>query len=371
MSKRTMRLMILAGSIAAAMVLASACSAPAAPAPTAAPAKPAATTAPAAAPAAPAAPAATTVPAAAAPAKVFEMKVGHTHPDTHPHNGAWVTFADQVSKATNGGIKVSIFPNNQLGSLDEVITAMQANTVQGLDTPTSFMTGVLPELGLFDVAYLFSSVDHMLKIADGPVGAKVYDKLPAKGLRVIGTMNAGTWSIYNGKRPIKTAEDVKGLKIRTMTSPVLVDSINMLGGSGVAMAPGEVYSAIQQKVIDGSVNSLVFYNDTKHYEVAKYYAKNELWIIPDDLVISEKFFQSLPADYQKAVVAAGKFAAEKERSDWVALEKTVTGTLSGKSEINEVDAGQASFRKAMEPLYTKYAEKIGGMDLIKEVQNTK
>lgn len=339
-----------------------------APTPTAAPKVSAPTAAPAAATTAPAS-APTT---AAAPAKVFEMKVGHTHPETHPHHKAWVKFSEEVAKATNGGIKVNIFPNNQLGSLDEVITAMQANTVQGLDTPTSFMTGVLPDLGLFDMAYLFRDVDHMLKVADGPIGAKVYDKLPAKGLRVIGTMNAGTWSIYNSRRPIKTADDVKGLKIRTMSSPVLVESINLLGGSGVAMAPGEVYSAIQQKVIDGSVNSLVFYNDSKHYEVAKYYSKNDLWIIPDDLVISEKFFQSLPADYQKAVLAAGKAAVEQERKDWVELEKTAEQSLKGKgAEINEVDPGQASFRKAMEPLYGKFADKVGGMDLIKEVQNSK
>ncbi len=367
MSRRNARAMWSAlGTLILITALAAGCGGSSAPAaPTAAP-KAAAPTAAAPAAAPTSAPAA---PAAAAPAKVIEMKVDHSHVETHPHHYAWTVFSQEIGKLTNGAIKVTIFPNNQLGSLSEVVTAMQANTVQGADEPTSFMTGVVPELSLFDLSYLFKDVNHMLQVADGPLGAKVLNTMPTKGLRVIGTMNAGTWNIYNSKKPLKTADDVKGMKIRTMSSQPLVESINLLGGSGVAMNPGEVYSAIQQKVVDGSVNSLVMYNDAKHYEVAKYFSKNNLWIIPDMLVISEKFYQSLTPDQQKAVLQAGKVAADAERVKWLELEKNVEAELKGKgAEINEVDTNQESFRKAMEPLYAKFADKAGGMELIKEIR---
>ncbi len=357
----------LTGIAVAAISLSAACSGGAAPQPTAAPAKPAAasTSAPAAA--------ATQAPAkAAAPASGGAVaKLASVLPEDHPQHKSYLYFADKVKEYTGGKLTIQIFPNSQLGNEREYVEGLQIGTLEMAKTSTAVLGPFVPQFQIFDLPYMSASKDVMFKIADGEVGQALLKALADKmNIKGIGFFDSGTRNIYNKSKPINTPADLKGMKIRVMENPLMIQTFNTLGAAATPMASGEQYSALQQGVIDAAENSPIFILSGKFYEVTKYLSMTEHFITPDLPMISLKWYNAQPKEIQEAVDKAGKEMVVKEREFWKDYETSVMTQLKDKGmQINQV-TDKAPWVKAVEPII-KDAESKVGKDLIDKAKAVK
>ncbi|MDK2878237.1 MAG: hypothetical protein PWR06_953 [Thermoanaerobacteraceae bacterium] len=298
------------------------------------------------------------------------IKLGDVLAEDHPHTQAYHFFAKRMSELTNGKVEVQVFPNSQLGNQRDMVEGMQMGTLQMGKSMMTVLSGFLPEVQVFDLPYIFRDRDHFYKVLDGPIGQSfLHEKLPKIGLIGVALFDAGVRSVYNSKRPIKTLDDMKGLKLRVPESPIYIDMMSAFGATGTPMAVGEMYTALQTHVIDGAENAPIFYNSQKHYEVSKYFSYTNHIMTPDVLLMSKKFYDTLPKDVQEAVLKAGLEAQQYERKLWQDLENKTIEELKAKGvEFNEVDT--TPFKEAAKKVWEKYQDKLG-KDLIQQIVDTK
>ncbi len=204
---------------------------------------------------------------------------------------------------------------------------------------------------------------------DGPVGDMVGKIIEAKTNSVIlGYWTFGTRNAWNGKRPIRTPDDLKGLKIRVMGSPVLLDTFNAFGAQATNMSWGEIYTAVQQGVIDGAESDVVDLLVEKFYEVTKYYSLTEHLIGAAPFIFSKKRYDSLPAHIRVAVLNAGVAAEAAEREAQQSFVDDAIVQLKANG-IEFISVDKELFKAKVQPVYEKYADQVGGMELINQVSN--
>src|SRR6186997_236099 len=238
------------------------------------------------------------------------LKATDVHPLGYPTVEAVVQMGKKLEAATNGRLSIQMFPSMQLGGEKEMIEQAQVGALAIARISVGPMGPLVPELNVFNLPFMFRDDAHMEKVIDGEIGDEMLKKLsdhPTAGLIGLCWMNAGTRNVYNSKKPITTVEDLKGLKIRMMGNPVFVDTMNSLGGNGVAMGYDQLVSAMQSGVVDGAENNEPSYETGQHYRYAKYYSRTGHLMIPELLVFSKRSWNSLSKDDQ-ALVA--KFAKE-------------------------------------------------------------
>ena len=356
--------------VGAMVALVAACSggAPAAQ-PTAAPAKPAA-----AATSAPAAQAATTAPAAAqqaAPAGAVVTKFASVQAEDHAHHKAYLFFANRVKELTGGMLIINVYPNSQLGSEREYVEQLQIGQIEFGRVATAVLGPFIPQFQAFDLPYLFKSKQQMLNAADGELG-KTLEKLLAEKLNVksLGFFDDGTRSIYNRVRPISTPADMKGMKVRTMENQLMIKTFNTLGAAATPMAYGEVYSALQQGVIDAAEGPINSYQALKHNEVAKYFSFTETFISPALPMVAKKWYDAQPKEFQTAIDQAAKETLVFERKLQDDQEKAAIDQVKAKGSLVNQISDKAPFMKAVESIYPEYEEKIG-KDLIELARESK
>lgn len=298
------------------------------------------------------------------------LKLGGGLAETHPHTITHKEFAKLVKEKTNGRVEIQVFPNNQLGQQRALVEGMQMGTIDMGKSMTAVVANVLPEIMVFDLPYIFRDREHFYKVVDGPIGQSfLNEKMEKVGLKGLLFYDAGSRSIYNSKRPITKPEDLKGLKIRVPENPLMVETINAMGGTGVPMGLAEIYTGLQQGIIDGAENAPLFAYQQKHHEVTKYFSMTDHFRTPDVLMISLKVWNKLPADIQEAILEAAEEIKDYQRQLWIEQEKEVVEKLKAEGmEFNDVD--QAPFREAVKTVWKKYEDKIG-KDLIEAVANTK
>jgi len=209
-------------------------------------------------------------------------------------------------------------------------------------------------------------------VIDGPLGAELLKKLtdhPSAGLIGLCWMNAGTRNVYNSKHPIASKEDLAGLKIRMMGNPIFVDTMNALGGNGVAMGFDQLINAMQTGVVDGAENNYPTYESGQHYRYAKYYSKTGHLMIPEILVFSKKTWGELSKDDQALIMKFAKEAQQEERKLWYDREKvSLKKMIDAGAQVNEVKDKKA-FQAAVKPVWDKYGAQHA--DLIKRIQDVK
>ncbi|CAG0975320.1 Solute-binding protein [Anaerolineae bacterium] len=335
------------------------------PAPTQAPA-PAATAVPATA-----VPAPTTAPTTAlaptqAAAPLFVLKAGHNSTDQYPHGRVITYFAQEVGKRTNGRVKVEVFANATLGDEAKMFEGLRLGTIDMAKAITSVPANTIPEFGVFDLPYLFKDKKQQFDILNGPVGQNLLKKLETVGVKGLFWMDQGTRNIYTSKKAVRSLADLKGLKIRAIQSPIMIDTINALGASATPMAFGELYVGLQQGVVDGAENSPDSVYANKHYEVAKYFTQSEHFRTPVLFMMSMQTWNKLPKDIQDAIDASSKAAFEWGNDLYEKEANQNLDDLKGKGmEIIKVDLDP--FRAAVESVYQKNSAKVGA-DLIKQIR---
>jgi tripartite ATP-independent transporter DctP family solute receptor len=234
------------------------------------------------------------------------------------------------------------------------------------------MGPIVPELNVFNLPFMFRDTAHMEKVIDGPIGDEMLKKLsdhPTAGLIGLCWMNGGTRNVYNGKHPVKTVADLKGLKIRMMGNPLFVDTMNSLGGNGVAMGYDQLVSALQTGVVDGAENNEPSYETGQHYRYAKYYSLTGHLMIPELLVFSKKSWEGLSKDDQALIMKAAKEAQQEQRSLWYDMEKKSVAKMKAEGvQINDV-ADKKEFQAAVKPVWDKYG--ASQTALIQRIQDVK
>jgi tripartite ATP-independent transporter DctP family solute receptor len=209
----------------------------------------------------------------------------------------------------------------------------------------------------------------MYDVTDGEIGTELLERLQKGGLIGLGYMDAGSRSFYNRVRPVKTIDDLKGLKIRVMQNPIFIEMVNSMGGNGLPIAFNELYTAMQTGVVDGAENNPPTVVHQKHYEVAKYYSLTEHLMVPEIFVFSKKVWDTLSPTDRILIRKAGALAVPKERELWKAMVDKALKELDemGFNVVKEVD--KEPFIKATEPVRQKFGSKYA--ELIKRIQAVK
>ena len=225
-------------------------------------------------------------------------------------------FAREVEAATGGRIGVEIYPNNALGNERDVIELAIIGAVE-LTTPSNApLATFVPELLVFDLPYLFRDRPHMYAVLDGPIGRRFEAPLAERGLVLLGYFEAGLRHLMTRDRVVERTEDLAGLKIRTMENPLHLRAFAAFGANPLPMAYGEVYTALEQGVIDGAEAARSNYLSKRFFEVAPNWSEIGWMYLVQPLVMSERFFASLTPEDQAAVRAAARKAVEAEREEY-------------------------------------------------------
>ena len=299
------------------------------------------------------------------------LKATDVHPLGYPTVEAVIQMGKKLEAATNGRLSIQMYPSMQLGGEKEMIEQAQVGALAIARISVGPMGPIVPELNVFNLPFMFRDDAHMEKVIDGPIGDEMLKKLSDSQANLIGLcwMNAGTRNVYNSKKPIQTVDDLKGLKIRMMGNPVFVDTMNSLGGNGVAMGFDQLINAMQTGVVDGAENNYPSYESGQHYRYAKYYSKTGHLMIPEILVFSKKIWNELSKDDQALILKVAREAQQEERKLWYDREKESLKKMAEAGAIVNDVPDKKPFQAAVKPVWDKYGAQHGA--LIQRIQDVK
>lgn len=294
-----------------------------------------------------------------------------------PQNMAMKHFKKILEDRSNGYYKVDLYPGRQLGDTRTLIEAVQMGTVDMADLESGPTTGFVAEEMVFDLPYLFRDLDHAHKVLDGDVGEEMKKKWEDIGIRILGYNDGGFRYFTNSVRPIVNPEDMKGLKIRVMESPIMIASINGFGASAVPMAFAEVYSALQQKAIDGEENPFNVIYSQSYYEVQDQLADSEHFYYLRHYAMNDDFFKNQPPEMQKLILECAKEACELQRKLCAEAQVKYKDDLVNKYGMKLSTVNKEPFIKiAQENIWPQFYKEIGkgnaedGKKLIEKIVNT-
>jgi tripartite ATP-independent transporter DctP family solute receptor len=297
------------------------------------------------------------------------FKASDVQPPGYPTVAATENLGKKLSAATDGRLSIQMYPSMQLGGEKETIEQTQIGAVQMLRVNVGSMGPIVDDINVVNMPFLFRNTAHSEKLMDGPIGQELLDKItasPTANLVALCWMNSGARSLYNSKHPIKSIEDIKGLKFRVIGNPIFIDMMNALGGNGVAMGYDQVFSALQTGVIDGAENNPPSYVFSNHYTAAKYYSLTEHLVIPEVLLFSKRAWGNLSADDQNLVKKFAREAQFEERELWKKYEEqAMEKAKAAGCQIVEI-ADKTPFQNAVKPVWDKYGPKY--QDMIKRIQ---
>lgn len=299
-----------------------------------------------------------------------EIKVSHSAQgvmSSELHMAAWV-FSNYV-KENSDTLTVRLYPNNALGEERAVYEAMQLGAGASCAvTGTAILNNFSKRVGVIDLPFLWRDYDHMSTALDGKVGQELAADLEKAGFKAVAWMtNWGARNVVTANKSVKTPEDLKGLKIRTIQSPVYIDALNAMGANATPMSFGEVYTSMQTGVLDGFEHGSAIVVTQKFYEVAKHIALTRHFLGPVVLACSMSEWNKF-SDKEKAVVMeAGRLAADVNRSLAPVREKEGFDFLRAKGmDITEIDT--TTFRERAVASQDKFAADRGAVDLLKQIR---
>jgi TRAP-type transport system periplasmic protein len=279
----------------------------------------------------------------------------------HPQGQGAKKFAEVVEQKSGGKIKVRVFPSGQLGGDLPNISALQGGTLDLMVLNAGLLSSNVKDFAVFDLPFLFNTPEEADAVADGLVGKKMFDKLQEKGLVGLGYFDLGFRNVTNSKRPISKLEDFSGIKLRVLQSPLFIDLFNTLGANTVAMPFPEVYTALEQKVIDGQENPFTVIRDSKFSEVQPYLSVTRHVYNPQSVIMSRKTWDKLSADEKKIVQEAADEAEVYQRK--VSREqaaKALEDLTKAGMKVNEIAPQEmARIREKVKPVIDKYAKEVG------------
>jgi TRAP-type transport system periplasmic protein len=289
-----------------------------------------------------------------------KMKVTMTQVATHPYAVGATKFADLIKERTNGRYLITVYTDSQLAKGErEMIEALQQGTIEIYVGSTGPVGNFSPSMLIVDIPFLFRDYNHVDKVLDGPIGNQLLADLDKSGLKGLAFWENGFRHLTNSKKAVKTPEDAKGMKIRTMENKVHMTAFKTAGLNPAPMAWSEVYSALQQGVIDGEENPVAVIYGSKLYEVQKHMSLTGHVYSPALFIVSMKKWNQMPkadqAIFQKTALEVAKFERKINRDD----EAKKLKEMEAKGFVVTRDVNKAAWQKAMKPAYTEFATQFG------------
>lgn len=308
--------------------------------------------------------------AAAAGAQAADFRSADIHnSDDYPTVAAVKHMSQLLEKRSNGKHRIKVFNKGALGTEKETIDQVKIGALDFTRVNISPMNGICPKTLVPTMPFLFSSIEHMRKSLDGPVGEEILKSCEEFGFVGLAFYDSGARSLY-AKKPVRTVADVKGMKVRVQQSDLWVSLVAAMGGNATPMPFGEVYTGLKTGLIDAAENNIPSYDSVKHYESAKYYSRTEHSMAPEMLLMSKLVWDKLPKADQDMIRAAAKESVAFQRQKWDQQEATsLAAVKAGGAQIIEVD--KKSFQAVMGPVYDKFMTTPDLKRLVKSVQDAK
>ncbi|QHQ34787.1 TRAP transporter substrate-binding protein [Algicella marina] len=298
------------------------------------------------------------------------LRSSDTHPDGYPTVEAVKYIGEQLKEQTGDRLCIEVFHSAQLGEEKDTIEQTQFGVIDMNRVSLGPFNNIIEETQIPSLPYIFRSVEHMHTVMDGEIGQQILDAFSDHDLVGLAFYDGGSRSFYNSEKPIKSMDDLAGMKFRVMQSDMFVDMVSALGANATPMPYGEVYSSIQTGVIDGAENNWPSYDSSGHFEVAKYYTLDQHLIVPEVLVMAKSSFEKLSAEDQELIKQIAKDSVPVMRELWEAREKESEARVreAGVEIVTDID--KTPFIEAMAPVYEKYVTSDKLKAMVEAIQAT-
>lgn len=248
------------------------------------------------------------------------IRLAHGLDINHSVHRAMVKMGEDLDNLSNGRLRVEIYPNQQLGTEREILELIQLGSLDMTKVSVATLENFAPKTRILGLPYLFESREHAFEVLDGPIGQALLDNAEQFRLKGLGYYDAGFRSFYTEKAPVTVPDDLKGLKIRVMESVTAINMVKSLGGSPTPISWGELYTSLQQGVVDGAENNPPSFYLSKHYEVCPFYSLDEHTFSPDVLIVGTQFWDTLSKQEQGWVQLAVQKSLPHQRKLWAESE---------------------------------------------------
>lgn len=296
------------------------------------------------------------------------LNLSHNQDSSSPVHQAMAFLGERLATYTDGELSLRLYPNSQLGSQRESMELMQMGAIDLVKSNASELEAFAAAYAAFNLPYVFRDRDHYYQVLDGEVGRDILQSSRDQGFIGLTYYDGGSRSFYANK-PIRSPADLQGMKIRVQPSPSAIEMITLMGGLPTPLAYSELYTALQQSVVDGAENSVMALTKARHGEVAKVFSRDEHTMIPDVLLISVRSFDSLPAPHQAALLRAAKESSELMKRLW-AEEVSRAEQEARAMGVTFVDVEKASFRQAVRMMHERAFENPELAKLVRQILAT-
>ncbi len=299
--------------------------------------------------------------------EVRSLKIAHSNDASHPVHKGLMFLSERARELSGGKLEITIYPSAQLGQERECIELLQIGSLAMTKSSAAVMEGFAPNFKVLSLPYIFSSKEQQFDVLTGEIGRDLMLEGQKYWLRGLCFYDAGSRSFYTKDKPIETPKDLVGMKIRVMPSNTAMNMVQQLGGSPTPISYGELYTALQQGVVDAAENNLPSFYFSRHYEVCKYYSLNEHTSIPDILLISTLVWDDLSPQEQQWLQQAADESVDFERKAWAeAEEESLKAVQAAGVHISYPD--KEKFAEEVAPMYEKYKSEPEVYDLIQRIQ---
>ncbi|HWO76168.1 MAG TPA: DctP family TRAP transporter solute-binding subunit [Bacillus sp. (in: firmicutes)] len=300
----------------------------------------------------------------------YVLRLGHLQTETHSYHKGAIKFKELVESKSDGRIRIDIFPSSQLGNGRDQIEGAQIGSIHFHIGSVAPVTNFAPKFNVLNMPYLFESREHAFKVLDGEIGEELSADLANRGLMNLGFMENGWRHMTNNERPIKTAADAANLKLRIQESPPYIAFINAIGSTPVPIPFGELYTALEQNVVDGQENPLAQIYLNKFHEVQQYLTLTYHNYDAAVFIMSKTTFDTLPTELQKIINDSAKEAIDYQRQIALEDEEVLLENLRNSDIEIEENPDLQSFREAVQPVYEEFEESLG-KELFEKIESLK
>jgi len=299
--------------------------------------------------------------------RIRVIKLGHALNAEHPVHKAMVYMAARMKEKSNGKMRIDIYPSQQLGTERELVELLQIGSLGITKVSSGVIEGFVPVHKVFGLPYLFRDENHRFKVLEGEIGKQILLSSEKYWLRGLGYYDAGSRSFYSKNKPILQPSDLAGLKVRTMESPTAVRMIQQMGGSATPIAWGELYTALQQGVVDAAENNPPSFYLSRHYEVCKYYSLDEHTSVPDVLLISTIIWNDLSPLEQQWLQEAADESAQYQKQLWKEACQVALDEVQ-KNGVRVYYPDKAPFAEKVKDIYEGYRDQPELYEMIQKIR---
>ena len=297
------------------------------------------------------------------------LRLGHGLDVSHSVHKAMLKMGEDLEKRSSGKLKLEIYPSQQLGTERECLELLQIGSLDMTKVSVGVLENFAPKMKVLGLPFLFRDRQHSFDVLDGPIGEMLLNEGEKYWLKGLGYYDAGSRSFYTMNKPIEKPSDLEGEKIRVMESATAVDMVKELGGSPTPISWGELYTSLQQGVVDGAENNPPSFYLSRHYEVCKFYSLDEHTVLPDVLLIGTYVWDKLTEQEQKWLSAAVKESVKYQRILWAKAEEEALREVQ-KAGVEIFRPDKTLFADKVQPIYEGYKDDPEIYSLIKQIQQT-